>query len=278
LGTAAVLFDNEITSETEIISTMALAAHAGEEGILADERLPEELAKKYPRFEVVRITDGVPVLRLKLVVVDVIRHPDSKVPRKVLIEVFSRFAEPDKVAGLYERTLIGEGIHFDECTGGNVRWDSKEPHLSILVGAEKELHPGRVGLSSEYPQGRIYSFPPPNLVREIYKALLGSTDKRNFAGYAYGLGDHGRHNAKTAEKTISACAAWYVGERNKTVKLVKRRPRIARILNRHLLGPLDKPELPEDYWSGDDTIWRDAREVSQRLMRAEYFLQRADYL
>jgi hypothetical protein len=276
LVTATVLFDNEITDETEIISTMAAAYAREDEWILAEERLPEELARRYPRFEV-RVVDGVPILRLRLVVIDVIRYTGSKVPRKVLIEIFSRFAKPDTVAELYERTLVEEGIHFDKNSGGTIKYDTENAHLSILVGAKRELHPSRVGFFSEYPRGRIYSFPPPNLVREIYRALLGSTDKRTFAGYAYGLGDHGRPNAKTAEKTISACAAWYVGERDKTIRAAERRPRVARILNRHLLHPLGKPKLPENSWLPDDTIWRDAREVSQRLMRAQYFLQRADY-
>jgi hypothetical protein len=283
LGTAAVLFQNEITDETEIISTMAFAAYAyagTEEWPPVDEGLSEDLVKKYPRFEI-RVVDGVPILRLRLAVVSVIRYASSKVPRKVLIEVFSRFAEPDTVAELYERTLVKEGIHFNEYSGGTIELNTENARLSILVGAKRELDAARVGHYSEYPRGRFYSFPPPNLVREIYKALLGSVDKRTFAGYAYGLGDHGRTNSKTAEKTISACAAWYAGEyvmeQDGPNKPAERRPRVARVLNRYLLRPLGKPELPEDHWRNEDTIWRDAREVSQRLMRTEYFLQRSVY-
>ena len=278
---AMVLFDNEIADEAEIIPTIAFAARTGELGNLNDaERCREFVqgfAQKYRRFELTRIVDGVPVLRLRPVDIDVIRYVGSTVPRKIRIEIFSRFAEADTVAELYKQTLVEENIHFDACTGGNITWDAEEAHLSILVGAKSELHPSRVGYSSEYPKVRIYSFPPPNLIREFYVVLLGSTDKRTFAGYAYGLGDHERPKTKTAEKAIPACAAWYIGEKDKTIRAIERRPRVARILNRHLLRPLGKAELPEDYWISDDTIWRDAQEVSQRLMRAEYFLQRAEF-
>ena len=237
----------------------------------------QRFVQKYRRFELTRVVDGVPVLRLRPVVIDVIRYVGSTVPRKIRIEIFSRFAEADTIAELYKQTLVEENIHFDACTGGNITWDTEEAHLSILVGAKRELHPGRVGYYSEYPKGRIYSFPPPNLIRESYLMLLGSTDKRTFAGYAHGLGDYERPKTKTAEKAIPACVVWYIGERDKTIRPTEQRPRVARILNRHLLRPLGKAELPEDHWSSDDTIWRDAREVSQRLIRAEYFLQQAKF-
>ena len=278
---AMVLFDNEIADEAQIIPTIAFAARTGELGNLNDtERCREFVqgfAQKYRRFELTRIVDGVPVLHLRPVVIDVIRYVGSTVPRKIRIERFSRFAEADTVAELYKQTLVEENIHFDACTGGNITWDAEEAHLSILVGAKRELHPGRVDYCSGYPKGRIYSFPPPNLIRESYLMLLGSTDKRTFAGYAHGLGDYERPKTKTAEKAIPACVAWYIGERDKTIRPTEQRPRVARILNRHLLRPLGQAELPEDHWRSDDTIWRDAREVSQRLIRAEYFLQQAEF-
>jgi hypothetical protein len=282
--TAQVLFDSEVTDEAEIISTLAFAAHTGRLWNLTDEgrreEFMQEFSRRYRRFELTKVVEGVPLLRLRSVAVTVVRHTDSELPRKIVIEVFSRFAKPDAVAELYERTLNEEGIHCDEHSGGTFSYDFEDAHLRISVGAKRELHPGRVGYYSGYPRGRIYSFPPPNLVRGFYKTLLGSADKRNFAGIAYALGDHGRSWSKTAEKTIPACVAWYAGERytdksEDTIKPVERRPRIARILNRHLLSQCGKPELPEDHWRNDDTIWRDAREISQRLMRAEYFLQQA---
>lgn len=77
--------------------------------------------------------------------------------------------------------------------------------------------------------------------------FLGSIDKRNLSGYAYALGDYGRNTRKAAEKTIDASLAWFLGEReDNVVPAIERRPRIARILYKHLLRPCDRPELPED--------------------------------
>jgi hypothetical protein len=110
----------------------------------------------------------------------------------------------------------------------------------------------------------------------VYLGLLGSADPRTLIGYAYGLGDHGRHKTMTAEKTILGCVAWLLGEGDSSQKPRVRRPRTARVLNRHLLQPLGKTTLPEDGWSPGDTMWRDADKVSKRLMRAGLLLQRSD--
>jgi hypothetical protein len=54
----------------------------------------------------------------------------------------------------------------------------------------------------------------------------------------------------------------------------ERRPRIAKVLNKHLLAPRGKLKLPEDYWVPDDTVWRDAATLGPRLMRNLYYLQK----
>src|SRR3712207_7964768 len=48
------------------------------------------------------------------------------------------------------------------------------------------------------------------------------------SGYAYGLGDHGRHKTMTAEKTILGCVAWLLGEGDSPQKPSVRRPRTDR--------------------------------------------------
>jgi len=82
---------------------------------------------------------------------------------------------------------------------------------------------------------------------------------------------------------IPACVAFYWGEHEEAPKLenpdeaperVGRRVRIARMLNRYVPRPNDKPALPEDTWTPADLEWRDAQAVSQRLMQATRLLQR----
>jgi hypothetical protein len=128
----------------------------------------------------------------------------------------------------------------------------------------------RVSLFKTYPDGRVYSFPPPALVRGFYQTLLGSTHKKTFSGYAYALAESGR---TTPQKAVMGSVAWLLGESDGTIPPRERRPRIAKTLNKHLLAPRSERELLEDKWTPDDTVWRDAVVLGPRLMRNLYYLQ-----
>jgi hypothetical protein len=283
--TAEALFDNKITDEAKIVPTMAFAAWDGRPWELRDEKICKrfvtEFLQRYEEFELVAVMEGVPVLRLKTVMADVIRYEGTDVPKQVRIRVLSRFASPKNVAELYERTLRAGNIPWDRTTRGSIEWDTEDAQLNVTVGRGETYHLAKVQRLANNPLQRWPSFPPPTLVQDMYQALLGSTDKRAFRGYAYGLGEHGRSKTKAAESVILACAAWFIGERDQAIepepptKPKIRRPRIAQMLNRHLLGPLEKPLLPEDGWEPDDTVWRDARSLRDALQRTWYFLQKS---
>ena len=91
--------------------------------------------------------------------------------------------------------------------------------------------------------------------------------------FASGLGDHDRPRGMSAETVIPACVAWYVGENNTRSKPKDRRSRVARMLNRHLLEPLGKPELWDSPYNPADLVWNDAKQVGRRFDRALLFLQ-----
>lgn len=262
------LFDNGIAGEAEIIGTLAFTHFASDPSV--------EAASNYRHLEVVKVADNVPVMRLRKAAVTITTYENSDIPRAVGVEVLSRHVDPSEVFALYERALLEHDIHYDQCSGGAISWSTQNACLTILVKPEKELHPARVPYFKEYPRGRIYSFAPPSLVREVCRSLIGSAHKRTLSGYACALGDHGRSTKMTSEKTILGSMAWLLGEKDKSQKPGVRRPRIARVLNDHVLKPLDKPVLPEDGWTSEDTIWRDAAKVSQRLMRVGFFVQLSD--
>jgi len=201
---------------------------------------------------------------------DVIAYTGSSIAEAVKIDVFSRDVKPQELAEAYEGILKRREIHFDGCSGGSVTWDIENGSLTLVVRAMRKLHPGRVPLFEAYPAGRVYSFPPPALVSDFYRTLLGSTDKRRLSGYAHALAPRGRH---TREKAVTASVAWLLGERDEGTPPQERRPRIAKTLNKHLLKPRGERELPEDYWTPDDTVWRDAAQLEPRILRNLYLFQ-----
>jgi hypothetical protein len=275
--TAQVLFEEGISDEADIVDTLSYAALDGRPWELRGKEACEKFAKTFPRryedFELVRVVDGVPVLRLKLVRTDVIRYQGTDVPKQVRIRVLSRFVKPESVADSYERTLLVENLSWDHSTDGFIKWNATATELSVTVGPNKLYRPGRARSLANNPPECLHSFPPPDLIKEVYPALLGSTDKRTRRGYAYALGKHGRFRTKEAKSVILACAAWYIGERDQKIEPKDRRPRIARMLNRHLLAPVGESMLCEDGWTPENRVWGDAARLSDNLQQAWYFLQ-----
>jgi hypothetical protein len=66
--TAQVLQKSDVTDEAEIIATLAFASHSRYQN-LHDQKTQatflRDFAHKYPSFELVRLVEGVPVIRLK---------------------------------------------------------------------------------------------------------------------------------------------------------------------------------------------------------------------
>jgi len=226
----------------------------------------------YGGLELLSSVDGVPLLRLPRITAGVITYDGSCIPKAAQINVYSRGVKLQELAEVYERLLKDHGIHFDECSGGSVHWDVEDANLTLTMRALKELEAWRVPYFKTYPAGRIYSFPPPRLISGLYGTLLGSSDKRTFSGYGYALAGAGRH---TPQKAVTGGVAWLLGERsNDVIPPRERRPRITKALNKHLLAPRGEPKFPvEDGWRSDDTVWRDASSLGQRLMRNLYHLQ-----
>jgi hypothetical protein len=263
LFTAAhALLKNNVRDELTILGTLAFAWSRGARALD-----PED----YGGLELLSSAKSVPLLRLPRITAGVITYDGSRIPKAARINIYSRDVTPEELAGVYESLLKDHGVHFDKCSGGPLAWDIDDANLTLTVRAMKELHADRVPLLKSYPAGRINSFPPPLLVSGFYSMLLGSTDKRTFSGYAYALAESGRH---TPEKAVTASVAWLLGERSNDATPPRvRRPRIGKVLNKHLLTPRDEQNLPEDYWTPDDTVWRDAAVLGPRLMRMLYLLQ-----
>jgi len=259
---ARTLLDNNTRDESTILGTLAFAWSNGAWAIG-----PED----YGGMQLQSNADGVPLLRLPRITAAVITHDNSRIPKAARISVYSRAVKPQEVAQVYERLLNEYGIHTDQCSGGSVAWSIEDVTLVLTVRAMKELETWRVSYFNTYPAGRVYSFPPVSVVSDFYGTLLGSIDDRTYSGYAYLLAESGGHAPHNA---VTGSVAWLLGERrNDATPPRVRRPRIAKVLNKHLLAPCGKEELPETYWVPDHTVWAAANVLGPRVMRNLYHLQ-----
>lgn len=277
LQVAHCLLDNEVEDENEIITTIALAAYAELSWAETANQSSEVLGQEYPGLAFSRNVDGMPLFRMLPVSVEVVRYEGASLPKEIKIKVSSRAVRADSLAAIYEQVLITEGIPSEECPAGLVAWSTEDLTLTLTVKPGEEINLERAQYLAAYPMGLTHRFPPVEVIREIYQTLLGSIDSRTFRGYAYALGDHDRPERvwKSAEANILACLAWWFGEYDNATRPANRRRRISRVLNRHLLSPYGMAELPQGSWSPDDAVWRDAREVAQRFMRASFLWQQS---
>jgi hypothetical protein len=266
--TAQVLRKSDVTDEAEIIATLAFAAHSKYES-LRDEKnwvtFSRNFTQKYPSFELVRLVEDVPVIRLSKAVAEVVRYTGSELPRRVRLRILSKFADPDEVATLYWRVLVRENLPVFADSRGSVSFGD--------VGPREEIHFTRLKQFAEYPQTVRFSFPMPSVIAALCKGLVGIPRKPGRDAskemFAVGLGDHGRPKSKEPHTTIPACVAWYLGEREENrqpkegrLRPKERRPRVAKMLNRHLFG---NHELVDTPWSSGDPVWEDAREIGPRF-------------
>ena len=284
IWTAQMLRKSDVTDEDEIIATLAFAAHSKYES-LRDEKnrvtFSRNFTHKYPSFELVRFVENMPVIRVRKAVAEVVRYTGSELPRRVRLRILSKFADPDEVATLYQRALVRENLPVFTDSRGSVSWQYEDAHLVVDVGPREEVHFTRLRQFAEYPQTVRFSFPMPSVIAALCKALVGIPRKPGRDSskemFAVGLGDHGRSKRKKPHTTIPACVAWYLGEREENrqpkegrLRPKERRPRVAKMLNRHLFG---NHELVDAPWSPGDPVWEDAREVGPRFDLALLLLQ-----
>jgi hypothetical protein len=274
LEVAHGLLKNEVKDENEVITTIALAAYPGVSWAEAANESSEEFGQKCPGLEFSRVVDGMPLFRMVPMLIEVVRYDGTELPKEIRIEVSSNVVTAETLAARYEETLLKERIPSENCVGMSLECSTDDLTLAMTVKPRAELNPHAIQHHTTYPQGAAYHFPPPHIIRGWYKELLGSVDPRTFRGIAYALGDHDRSQTrwKKPETNVVACLACCFGELDTTTRPAKRRPRISRALNRHLLSPYNITPLP-DSWSGNKNLRKNLKKVGAQFMRASYLWQ-----
>jgi hypothetical protein len=268
---AEVLLEAEMT-EDEIVPTLAFARHAEMLWPIrnSDERAAaaHKLVGRYPAFDLVEVVNGVPVLKMKHAIVEVVRYHGSHLAKSIRIRVLSRFAEPNEIAKLYWDFCERENLPRHQTSPGSLSWDFDRMHLVVDVGPREEIYSTRLPWLSDYPQVRRFAFPLDTIVRNLLRALLGQGQEKNLMFGAL-LSDLGRSTRISPEATVTACVLWHLrGER--TPNRVRREEEAAEIVNRFLLEPSEKKPVTI---SRNDATWRNAKKISGRLDLCSYFLQ-----
>jgi hypothetical protein len=290
---AEVLMESEAT-EAEIVPTLAFAPYTENLwGIEDSKKMRAEtrrLLAGYPAVDLVECTGIVPVLRMNEAFAEADKYPDSDLPRSIEVRVLSRFARPATVAAHYRAACEGEGLYTHPSSAGSISWDFGDMHLKVRVGPREEIHPTRLGQFREYPRVRRFAFPLPSVVEALVRGLLGTGQNKNLMFGAL-LSDLGRKADKVMEpeNVITACVLWYLrGEwvdkklkeptcKETTGLIIKKRAKVprseelARLINRLLLEPIDKP--PIDI-TRNDAVWANAKSVAHRFDRCSFLLQK----
>ena len=269
---AEILFEEEVSDEREVIPTMAAAWYPGSADPSNEETWATEYAKGLTQFYrglgLVEVMAGVPILRIEPTVVWPVKYDGTELLKEVHIELFSRQADSKDIAEQYRLVLLQEGMPWTSCTSSKTSWTFVVPHLLISVGLDGELEPGRARHMAENAAIPRPSFPPPFYVSDQCELLLKM--------YARALDRYGRSQPMSPEKLIPACAAWCIGANGGDAVPMADRPRVAEMINRHILKPSGRSDselLSVDTRLNKDTVWRDVSKIAQRMKRMLYLLQ-----
>ena len=222
------------------------------------------LSGSHPALGITRFVDRVPVVRVKPFAVSAERHLGTQVLKSVRIRTLSRRVKSPEVAKSYEQLLKQEGARWDENNHGAISYDCLIGYLELVVTEGTQLSPNLVeGLGGDLFRHATFQFPPPEIVKGVHEAMQKTfVNKLDF---------YGKGNRKTPDKLIPAFAAWHVGGKADEEVPPAARPRVSRVLNRHLLGPCHLRQLPESFWTSDDTVWRDVKVLRPRFINIQQY-------
>jgi hypothetical protein len=89
--------------------------------------------------------------------------------------------------------------------------------------------------------------------------------------FANRLDFYGKAHKKTPGKLIPAFAAWHVGGKADEEVPSASRPRVARVLNHHLLEPCGLTQLEENDSNSAELVWRDVKVLWPRFINIQEY-------
>jgi hypothetical protein len=281
-SSARLLFRAGIEDEDQIIPTLVFAANLGEmpnlrevkDGLAAltnvdaKWKLNLQVSLSFDTMVALMDTiDGVPILQLSPFVVTNVTDEQGSVAQ-VVIDVFMRSVQAEKVAEIYERNLKRENVEIDPIRG-DISYKLHEDLIRIIARPET--------MSIDVADGRILPLrsgpprlPDPLIVAGMYEVLRGSRSPGMIKGFRSVLAGRERGKPSGADILVPACVGWYVAGRGDLSGQTEERRRVVRILNQELLEPCGKEHQGES----SSRFWRDVRNVSDAIERLERALHR----
>jgi hypothetical protein len=270
---AKVLFQSGITAEEELIPTLVFARIAGRaedphyKNHYGSGYEPAEgsvLSGSHPALEITRFVDQVPVVRVKSFAVSAERHEGTQILKSVRIRTLSRKVKSSDVAKGYEQLLEQEGARWDKNNHGDFSYNCLYGFLELAVTEGSELSPLAVeGFGEDLFRHPVYHFPPPQIVKGVHEAM-----KRTFANR---LDLYLKPQRKTPDKLIPAFAAWHVGGKADEEVPSASQPRVAKVLNHHLLEPCGLTQLGEKASNSAELVWRDVKVLWPRFINIQQY-------
>jgi hypothetical protein len=282
-----VLLDAEVTGEGKIIPTLAFAARLWESAYLQHIRdqlvkasqdperwleLRDRFINSFSSLEALEVMNGVLVVRqIPISIHSAVNEAD--VVEEVSIDVFRRSVQPKAVAAFYKKSLRSHGISYNT-DRGDVSYQVYPNYIRVTVRPENRWI-DLVGKHRVYPkmETQQQSFPPPQVIESMYAAVKGSISRKPPDGFAYVLAGNERGPEAEADNLVSACVAWYVGNRGRLIQQGGLKPKVAQVLNEHLLEPCGRDTLPETGWDSSEPIWRNTKKWSQAILRVDHVLR-----
>jgi hypothetical protein len=284
LWAALALVDNNYTDGPEIIPTVVFAALSAEERLF--EELRESLAALewtsteagnllghfmniFAPYAVWALADGALIIRPKPIALRLL-YKGGKREFNVTIDVVDVSVKPEQVAELYKEAAKSGGFDFDFYEEDEVAFGCQVApgiiRMTIYPAlVDEDVFP--IGRPFKKPLRQRLSFPPPEMVGDLYSVFRGSTAKGKFKGYGRSVLPGNLTNKPQAMTLVPACAAWYLAGRKKPGDMATK-IKIAQLLNRHLFTPCDLENLSE---GGSDFVqlWRDVGKHAEALIRVE---------
>ena len=269
---ARVLFQSGITAEELLIPTLVFARIAGraEDPHYKQHYSGYESAEEFlmsgnhPALEITKFVGRVAIVRVKPFAVSAEKHPGTEVLKRVRIRTLSKKVKSYDIAESYRQLLKQEDAPWDENNHGEFAYDCLHGYLELEVAQGAEFSPLLVeGYGGDPLRHPAFHFPPPEIVEGVHEAMK--------ARFATRLDSYGKAQKKTPGKLVPAFAGWHVGAKADEEVPPAARPRVSRVLNRHLLGPCHLRQLPESGSTSDDTVWRDAALLWPRFILIQHY-------